>query len=73
MSITIDLIFILQSVTVLLVAAGVRGIFTLSQRINTMNGRIGKLEVWANEHEKYNVDAHEEIRREIGVLRQAER
>lgn len=65
MNITIDLVFVAQSITVLVLGLGVRGIFQLSATIHKLNGRVSKLETWSVDHEKYSTTANEDIKASI--------
>jgi hypothetical protein len=65
MNITIDLVFVAQSITVLVLGLGVRGIFQLSATIHKLNGRVSKLETWSIDHEKYSATVHDDIKANI--------
>ena len=65
MVISIDLVFILQGVLVVLVGAGVRGLFKINAHLAMLNGQIGKLKVWQEEHQRFDEAEFSALRREL--------
>ena len=70
MTINIDLVVILQGITILLTVAGVTGVFRLAAKVSAQNGRIGKLETWSEQHEKLNTFQYGELHEELAMQRQ---
>lgn len=60
---TIDMIGILQTVIAGLVLAAVVGILKINQKLYQLNGSIGTLKTWTEQHEKLDTDRFEEERR----------
>jgi len=65
MSVTIDTVAILNGVILILVAAIVRGVSQVNKRLNELNGRLGKSEVWQEQHQEMDTKEFEALRREI--------
>ena len=65
MTITIDFVFILQGVTVLLIGAGVRGLFKISDHLSLLNGQVGKMKIWQEEHQRLDEAEFSALRREL--------
>ena len=65
MTITIDFVFILQGVTVLLIGAGVRGLFKISNHLSELNGQVGKMKIWQEEHQRLDETEFSALRREL--------
>ena len=60
MNFTLDLNTVLQGIVILLCVAGVKGIFSLNKKMNTICVRLGKIETWQIGHEKIDDERHTE-------------
>ena len=68
MNINLDANTILQGISLFLLVAGIKGIFSMNEKLNKMNGSIGKLWLWREEHEKLSGAKHETMEKNITAL-----
>lgn len=68
MTVTIDLVFILQGVTVLLIGAGVRGLFAINRHLSELNGQVGQMKIWQQEHQHLDEAEFAALRRELDKI-----
>jgi hypothetical protein len=72
MPVTINLVLIVELIIAAFVGLGVKALFQLSGRINLMNGRIGRLEMWAEQHETNDFRVHDDVKRQLDLLRSSD-
>ena len=64
MNVNLDLNTILQGIAILLLVGGIKGLFNrlsaLDTKLSKLNGTVGKLQTWREEHEKLD-GAHQEV------------
>lgn len=72
MDLTINLNTVLQGVVILLIVGGFReGLAwfrTIDKKLNEQNGRLGKIEQWRIEHEKYSDERVGQIRKNVDAI-----
>ena len=72
MPVTINLVLIVELIIAAFVGLGVKALFQLSGRINLMNGRIGRLEMWAEQYETSDFRVHDDVKRQLDLLRSSD-
>ena len=64
----IDANTILQGISIFLLIGGIKGIFSMNEKLNKMNGSLGKLWTWREEHEKLSGAKHDTMEKNITSL-----
>tara|TARA_Y100000310_G_C20702209_1_gene830952 strand:- start:541 stop:780 length:240 start_codon:yes stop_codon:yes gene_type:complete len=65
LDVQLNLNTVLQTVIILLLAGGIKGIFAMNEKLNKMNGSIGKLWTWKEEHEKLDITQHDTLDKNV--------
>ena len=68
MNFTLDLNTLLQGIVILLCVAGVKGIFSLNNKVSTICARLGKIETWQIGHEKLDDERYGEATKGLSSL-----
>ena len=69
MNFTLDLNTLLQGVVLIVVAAGLKGIFSINSKVTILCAKLGKMEVWQTGHEKIDDERQERMIETVGNIR----
>jgi len=64
----LNLSLLLQGLSIAILVWGVRGIFGMNKKLNQINGSIGKLWQWKEDHEKLDNTKFHEVDKKVETL-----